>query len=93
MGIFQSNSRLARGLDLDARRDALYDVLVGGGEREHCGEGDDGCYAAEAPPGPRRPAGAAVPTEAVAGVAAITAAAAPRSFHAFLGGPAPVELA
>ena len=91
--VLEAHGRLARGLHFDARRDALYHILVGGGERQQCGEGDDGCYAAEAPPGPRRPAGAAVPTEAVAGVAAITAAAAPRSFHAFLGGPAPVELA
>ena len=91
MGIFQSNSRLARGLHFNPRRDALYHIVVGGRECQQCRD-ERNCSdcARKAPPGPRRPAGAAVAAEAVARVAGATAAAAPKSLHAFL---APVELA
>ena len=99
MGIFQSHGRLARGLHFNTRRDALDDVLVGGGEGEHCGEGGDRGPAAEAPAAPRvrdpidgaatacRPASAAVPAEVVARVAAAAAAAAAQPVHASLGCP------
>ena len=84
VGIFQSNSRLARGLHFNPRRDALYHIVVGGREREQCGD-ERHCSdrARKAPPGPRRPAGAAVPAKTVAFVNAQPAAAAAQSFHAF----------
>ena len=91
MRVLETHGRLARRFHFNMRRDALYNILVGGGEREQRRDCDCSDRARKAPPGRRRPARAAVPAEAVAGVAAAAAAAAAQPVHAFSGGPEPAS--
>ena len=49
MRVLETHGRLARRFDLDALRDALYNIVVGGGEREQRREGGDRCLCANEP--------------------------------------------